>query len=269
MLKEVKSSSQKSNFIKPWNVHLNIDLDYNIEDLTTKDIITITIQKGTIYCTLGFLLKHIFRNLPRNRINKNREFNLLAILFLVALKDRKLKGDQTEMVEEVFSNHQAVGHLFWITLELFKSVSRMASRINLDTPDIIKNEYWAWECFFMKKIQDESEFKSKKQIIKHIRTLSRAIRSGENPFTKDDPEMKIFIDYAFSLSSPHQPNKHEPNDIRTLRKHIRQRLKDLHQAISGYATYLERNPFKLLREEHGRHYEVGIKGHMKLLKDYG
>jgi hypothetical protein len=269
IIEGVENLHQNSNFIRPWNTHLNIDLDYNIKDINTNESITvITIPKGTIYCTLGFFIKDVFKSLPRNKININREFNFIAQLFLVALKDRKLKGDQTDMVEEVFSNHQAAGHLYWITLELFKSVSRMASRIRLDVPDIIRHEYWTWQCFFMREIQDKSNFQSKKQFISHIRKLSRAIRNGENPFTKDDPEMQIFIDYAFSLSAPHQSNKHEHNDIRTLRKHIRERLKDLHKALSAYATYLERNPFKLSREEYGSFYEVGINGHMKRLKNY-
>ncbi|NJM68114.1 MAG: hypothetical protein HC851_21825 [Acaryochloris sp. RU_4_1] len=263
-LNRVQEANRNSSFIKPWNIHLNIDLDFILEDSITGNTVNITIPKGTIYCSLGHFIRNTYKKLPNSKINSTRKFNLLAILFLVALKDRKLKGDQTDMIEEVFDNHQVGGHLYWIILELFKSVSRMASRIRLDVPDIIKYENWAWQCFFTRGIQSTSEFKSKKQYIRHIRTIARAIRNRQNPFTKDEPEMQIFIDYAFSLSTIHQSDKHELNDIKTLRKHIRQRLKDFHQAMSAYATYLERNPYKMQREENGRTYEVGIKGHLKL-----
>lgn len=266
----VKRYQGNTNLIKPWNIHLNIDVDFNIEDLDNiGKTMTITLPKGTIYCDLGFYIKQTFNKMPRNILYSNRKFNILARLFLVALKDRKLRGDQTAMVEEIFSNNQEEGHLYWITLELFKSVSRMASRISQNVPDVIRYEYWAWQCFFMREIQHEPKFKSKRQLIRYIRKISKAIRNRENPFTKESPEMQIFIDYAFSLSSSHQSHKNEPNDIRTLRKHIRQRLNDLHKALSAYATYLERNPFKMLREENGRVYELGIKGHMKTLKEHG
>jgi hypothetical protein len=269
IIKLTKNSYKSIGFVKPWNIHLNIDLDYNIENLEPSgENIKITIPNGTINCTIGHFIRETFKRLPRNRMNNNREFNLIARLFLVALKDRRLRGDQTEMIEEVFSNNQEEGHLYWIILELFKSVSRMASRIRLDVPDIVRYEYWAWQCFFIKDIQDEFKFKSKKQIIRHLRKLSRAVRSGENPFSNDSPEMRIFIDYAFSLSSSHESHKKDPNDIRTLRKHIRQRLNDLHKALSAYATYLERSPCKLLREEHGKPYEISNNGHMKRLKEY-
>jgi hypothetical protein len=190
----------------------------------------------------------------------------MSILLLVSIKDRQIQGDEALEIEASLECYQALSHLHWIVLELFKSVARMASRIGLNTPEIIKNEQKAWKDYFIRAISSKERVSSKRQYIRDIRNTAKIIRRGENPFNTESPELKIFIDYALLLSDVNQSDKNLPNNIRTLRKHIRQRLKDLNQALTGYATYLERNPCKVIPEIDGRLWERGIKGNMRLVR---
>lgn len=238
-------------------------LSFELTDTENQISIKFTLPHKTIYNELGYHVKYAYQS---KRITELGFINLMSILLLVSVKDRKIQGNEALQIEADLEQLQAISHLFWIVLELFKSVSRMVSRTGVEAPSIIKNEQQAWKDFFTRQSQFKNTFSSKRQYIKHIRKMAQSIRDRRNPFDSDSPELKIFIDHAFLLSDVNQNDKSQPNNVRALRKHIRQRLKDLNQALTGYATYLERNPCKMLPEIDGRQWERGIKGHLKLLK---
>jgi hypothetical protein len=249
-------------YIKAENISLRA-LKFAFFDTQNQTCVSFTLPYKTIYNELGYWIKH------KHQIRELRDTSFvdaMSILLLVSIKDRKIQGDEALEIEASLECYQALSHLHWIVLELFKAVARMASRIGLNTPEIIKNEQKAWKDYFIRAISSKERVSSKRQYIRHIRNTAKTIRRGENPFNTESPELKIFIDYALLLSDVNQSDQNWPNNIRTLRKHIRQRLKDLNQALTGYATYLERNPCKVIPEIDGRLWERGIKGHMRLIK---
>jgi hypothetical protein len=256
------STNRKQQPIKAEDISLR-SLTFEFFDIENQTPICFTLPHKTIYNEIGYQIQYKQRIGDMTSINF---INNMSILLLVSIKDRKIQGDESLRIEAALENYQPVSHVFWITLELFKSVARLASRTGIDVPDIIKNDQKAWKDYFMREVNSKHSFSSKRQYIKHIRKIAKSIREGRNPFDSESPELKIFVDQALALSDINQNDKNQPNNIRALRKHIRQRLKDFNQALTAYATYLERSPCKIMPEIDGRRWERGIKGHLKLLQ---
>jgi hypothetical protein len=190
----------------------------------------------------------------------------VSILFLVLVKDRRIRSEYALLLESELAPYQPISHLYWIILELFKSVARLTSRLEMSVHEIINNEQKAWEeCFMRDPVLNLLE-SSKSQYIKSIRRTANLLKENINPFDSESPELKIFIDYALTLSDTRHSDKNQPSDIRTLRKHIRQRLKDLIKALTGYATYLERSSCQVLTDIDGRTWKRGIKNNMKMIQ---
>jgi hypothetical protein len=192
--------------------------------------------------------------------------NSVSTLFLVLVKDRKIQGESALFLESELALYQPIAHLYWIILELFKSVSRLMSRLEMTVPEIIKNEQKAWKECFMRDPAFNLLESSKSQYIKSIRRTANVLKENINPFNSESPELKIFIDHALTLSDTRHSDKNQPSDIRTLRKHIRQRLKDLIKALTGYATYLERSSCQVLTDIDGRTWKRGIKNNIRMIQ---
>jgi hypothetical protein len=234
-------------------------LDNKTGEITT----TFTFPVKTIYNDLGYVVRENFKS---KRIHEAGYKTMISILLLVAVKDRKVQGDEALKIEDALVEYQSISHFFWTILELFRSVSRMASRINMNVPDIIKNEDKAWRLVFEREINTKLKFSSKRKLTNQLRKVAKEIRGNSNPFGEADPELKIFIDYAFMLSTENKNTRRQANDIRSLRKHIRQRLTDFHKALTGLATHIDRTPScQLVLRIDGRVWRRRIKNHLELL----
>ncbi len=256
------STNRKDSYIKPEDIAIKA-LTFDLFDIDNQTSVSLKLPFKTIYNELGYWVKH------KHQIKEITDISfitLMSILLLVSVKDRKIQGDEAMWLESELAPYQPISHLYWIILELFKSVSRLVSRLEMNVPEIIKNEQKAWKDYFKRDSVSYLGLSSKSQYIKSIRRTAKVLRENKNPFNSESPEMKIFIDYALTLSDIGHSDKNKPKDIRTLRKHIRQRLKDLIQALTGYATYLERSSCQVLTNIDGRAWRRGIKNNMKMIQ---
>jgi hypothetical protein len=206
--------------------------------------------KGDIYAALD---EYIDRAYPSDNDFEYMKRSLRVRLICVAALDRAMPSEAIRIVEVELAHFMPSANLRWRLLELFRSVGRMADALQIDLPDVIRNDVQAWAktalyCF---DVGEEGPY-SKREMTELIRPEVKALKQGQNPYSETlIPELFHLIEWAHRLTkwdaereaqgSNKLPN-YQKRRLGQLRRDIKNNLAAYRQALSTLATHLDRSP---------------------------
>lgn len=196
-------------------------------------------RHGLFLCHLGESLQACIALQERHPTDRAIRTNLFAMtLVAIAAKKRWVNDEDARVIGRELSAYDA-HTIFWLAhLDLFESVARLARTLQADTPPELRDALMAWGRHFLRGAAEQTDFSSKRDIIRNLRAIAKELGQGENPFDGSYPELYEAIRWGRMLSHQSPETQRLRPMIRKEMRAVRVALEALPRAYSQFATCL-------------------------------
>lgn len=193
------------------------------------------------------------------------KMNYSIFLLIIAARERMLSDEDARWIEETFEAYKTTADMLLAKFQLFKAVATLAAALQVEIPEILRDERKAWGQSVLRVLEDEineSEENSASEYSTRLRNAAKSLLIWpiNAALFDDDPELKLLITYARRLSCYEES---EPNHLKSLRKQVRQTLDRYRRSLLAEANF-KRKDKRVIQTFtiHGKHYYRGVKGHI-------
>lgn len=221
-------------------------------------------QEGQVFVALILAIKNYiisFNEIPLTA-KQTCLRNYVICMMIVALKEGVIAGQKQPLQIVGIPFLEPFADVFYNQLQLFKSIKNVGSELGIYIPDELRDEKKAWGKSILREIKQWGSGlseKSKREHYTNLRMKGKMLHSRENPFTKQDLELKYLVDYSLVLIASIVDSDGNRKD---LRKQISSKFDNLRKSYTALSRHLKDNPnIQYTTVRYGTHWLVCKNNH--------